>query len=114
MRDEVEALERALADPAVRGDRAQVEALLHSKFREFGSSGRVWNRAEIIDLLAAEPPGEIVVENVEVRAVAEGVALVTYTSRRGSGGRPILRSSLWVRAEGRWQIVFHQGTPAAV
>ena len=46
--------------------------------------------------------------------VAEGIALVTYRSERTEPNgetSEALRSSLWVRRDQRWQMVFHQGTP---
>ena len=43
------------------------------------------------------------------------VVLVTYRSIARAPGVPArhaLRSSVWVRRDGRWLIRFHQGTPA--
>jgi hypothetical protein len=42
-------LERRLMDPVFRKDCAQVSALLAEGFREFGSSGRVWSRDQILN-----------------------------------------------------------------
>jgi hypothetical protein len=48
--------------------------------------------------------------------LAPGVVLVTYRMvRRTASGEPpqhLLRSSVWKLIGGRWQIVFHQGTPS--
>ena len=46
--------EEALLDPAVRSNRARVAELLADDFVEFGSSGRMWTRDQILDLLAGE------------------------------------------------------------
>lgn len=48
--------------------------------------------------------------------LAGELALVTYRAARpanasGEAARQTLRSSLWLRRNGRWQIRFHQGTP---
>ena len=43
------------------------------------------------------------------------VALVTYRSDAPGPGvpsRPVSRSSVWVRRDGRWRLRFHQGTLA--
>jgi ribonuclease HI len=48
-------LELQLMDPAFRKDRAAVSSLLAEDFSEFGSSGRVWSREAILDLLESEP-----------------------------------------------------------
>jgi hypothetical protein len=109
-------LERMLLDPAVRRDRAQVSALLADDFVEFGASGRVWTRDQIIDLLAGEgewsPPS---IEDFHCRLIGRtGAALVTYRAVRrdvATGNRTAsLRSSLWSRESGAWKIFFHQGT----
>ena len=102
-------LELELMDPAVRKDRARVSALLAEEFREFGSSGRAWTREEILDLLATEETRAVpVVEAFEINEFAEDAALVTYRAVRAH--QTTLRSSLWVRGEGRWKMLFHQGT----
>jgi len=42
---------KTLLDPAVRRDRARASAFLANDFVEFGASGRIWNREQILDLL---------------------------------------------------------------
>ena len=107
--------ERALLDSAVRRDRAQVEALLAEEFLEFGSSGRVWNRPQIVELLATEAYTAPTAEQMHCARIAADVALVTYRTVRTDAetGRPgvTLRSSLWIREAGRWRVRMHQGTP---
>jgi len=108
-------LERQLMDPVFRKNREQVSALLAEDFREFGSSGRVWSRATILDLLVSEEDYTApVVEDFAMQRIGPETALVTYRAVRESGGssaaQASLRSSLWVRREGRWQVLFHQGT----
>jgi hypothetical protein len=107
-------LELALLDPAVRHDRARVESLLADDFEEFGSSGMIWSRSQILDLLESEPARPIAAHDLVCHSIADGVALVTY---RAVGidtqtKQPIatLRSSLWVLVNEHWKIRFHQGT----
>jgi len=109
--EEVVALELELLRPATRAAPDRLDRLLHPDFREVGASGRVWERAALIDAVAAEEPGEPrAAEDVAARRVAPGVVLLTYTARRA--GRATRRSSLWVRDAGGWRVLFHQGTPA--
>jgi hypothetical protein len=89
--------------------------LLAEDFLEFGSSGRVWTRKSIIDMLAAETnfrPPEI--EEFQCSMIGEKAALVTYRTVRvdaRTGERLVsLRSSIWVRRDGEWRMRFHQGT----
>jgi hypothetical protein len=109
-------LEESLLDPAIRRDSAQVTALLAEDFEEFGASGRVWTREQILDLLATEiyePPS---MEEFRCHTIADGVVLVTYRAVRTdphSGERATtLRSSIWTEQSGIWRVRFHQGTPA--
>jgi hypothetical protein len=106
--------ELALLDPAVRRDRAQVSALLAEDFQEFGASGRVWTRAQILNLLATETCQPPLMEDFECHRIAEGVALVTYqsvhTDSQTGECSAAMRSSLWKKESGEWRMRFHQGT----
>ena len=114
--DELLRLEMMLLDPDVRRDIKRVAALLAEDFVEFGSSGRVWTRDAILQLLASESYAQLILEDFACRMLSADVALVTYRSERSrldGGGLPAeaLRSSLWVRRQGKWKMSFHQGTP---
>ncbi len=106
-------LEASLLTNAVRKDAVRVAELLADEFCEFGSSGAVYTKAEILAFLHEEEEIQIAMKEFACRSVAEGVALVTYRSERAEvGGEVIatLRSSLWVWRDRRWQMMFHQGT----
>ena len=101
--------ERALHSGAVRGDRLSAGLLLHPDFREFGQSGRVWDRESVLDLMEdTSARVEITHEDLVATAVGDDVVLVTYDSITPQGRAR--RSSVWVRDAGRWQLRFHQGT----
>lgn len=101
--------ETALSDPAVRRSPERVGALLHPEFSETGSSGEVYDRSQMIEMMASEDPGEVMIMDFGVRWVTDDVALVTYRSV-GLSGREARRSSVWVRRDERWQLLHHQGT----
>lgn len=111
----LQALEAALQSEAVRADSTRLAALLAGEFVEFGSSGTVWTRAATLADLPAEQFSPRSISDFQARLLAEDVAFVTYRSlRHAVGARPAsasLRSSLWKRRDGRWQMTFHQGTP---
>ena len=99
-----------------RSDVTRLDVLLHNSFREFGRSGAVYSKAEIL----SQPPSRekqavVIAERFEVRLVGEYVALLSYRSALlfGSGflDRFALRSSIWERSSLGWKINFHQGTP---
>ena len=89
--------------------------MLTEDFLEFGSSGRLWTRNSIIELLATEknffPPA---IEDFLCTMLTDKVALVTYRTLRSDGksGETLesLRSSIWTRQDGEWRMRFHQGT----
>ncbi len=102
--------EERLLQPEVRRSAAAVDALLAPDFVEFGSSGRVWDRAGIIAALAGEAPAAREVHDFTVRPLADGTALATYRATNRASGRRTLRSSIWQLHDGQWRIRFHQGT----
>lgn len=109
----LEANERSLLEASVRKS-SLVSELLAESFVEFGSSGRVFTKAQIVAALLEESSVEVSASAFEVRLLAPGVALVTYrTERHAKPPVHSLRSSIWVQAEGKWQMVFHQGTPSS-
>ena len=118
-------LETMLFDPAVRRDTATVADLLTDDFREFGSSGRIYTKLDILAELSTEQSAMITLSDFTCDLISPSVALVTYKSLAtydNRGGAQSLRSSLWVLRtpqprygqttpqEGRWQMQFHQGT----
>ena len=112
--EELRELEERLLLPDVRRSRPAVSALLADEFVEFGSSGRVYDRQQTLALLESAEQVETVIRDFAARLLTPEVALVTYRSVRRDtprGAADALRSSIWTRRNGRWQMLFHQGTP---
>lgn len=112
-------LEGRLQLPSVRTSRHQLDLLLANEFVEFASSGKIFNKRQVIAALLADPassrPRYATLQNVKMTRLADDVALLTYRSLKSQPGSPhpvrAHRSSIWKRIDGRWQMVFHQGTP---
>jgi hypothetical protein len=104
-------LEEKLLDPEFRCNAEAVSPLVADDFREFGSSGRVYDKTEALAALQNESPRLLTVTEFRVDSLAEDVVLITYEASSSEG--KTLRSSVWVRRDGRWQIVFHQGTSSS-
>jgi hypothetical protein len=103
-------LEVELHDPSARGSEHAAQLLAES-FVEFGSSGQVYSRAEVILLLASEASPKISASQFSVQRIAQDAALLTYVSCHHSSQKTFsLRSSIWQFQEGQWRIIFHQGT----
>jgi hypothetical protein len=107
--DDLHGLEMEMLDPGVRSDSVRLSRLLRDDFIEFGSSGRVYAKAMLIEMITREEHARVVIRDFAVRQLAPDTALVTYRSV-GQSGQEARRSSVWVQSEGTWQMVFHQGT----
>jgi len=109
-------LECELHEPNTRGNRERLAQLLHPAFREFGRSGGVSSREEVIAHLFAETERpRVFAQGFAVLELAPSVVLLTYQSAHVSGAgvleRHTNRASVWLREGSVWQMVFHQGTP---
>lgn len=114
--EQIRAREIALHQNAVRHDPAQLQALLHPAFQEFGRSGAVYNRSSMVTALLAETDAPAIwSQDYALEQLADDLALLTYRSarlgKRGQLSRFTLRSSLWQHTPSGWQLRFHQGTP---
>ena len=109
LRDEIFEMETLLFDPDVRHSFASVNRLLHPEFREYGSSGRVYDKETMLTLMVLESPAPVRIRDFGVKKLGEGVALATYCTV-GTEGKEARRSSVWVRGDAGWQVIFHQGT----
>jgi len=92
----------------------EASSLIAADFVEFGASGKVWSKAEIIAAMSQWAPIERIVEDFGVRELSASICLVTYkvigVTKDRQASPFSLRSSIWRYTGERWQIVFHQGT----
>lgn len=113
------ALEELLLDPVVRRSREKLETLLGDDFVEYGASGAIYNKEQVVSALEREhhePAVQRMARDFRISELADGVAQVTYNAVRideASIETRSLRSSIWKFKDGRWQMIFHQGTPVA-
>ena len=115
--DHIRQLEGQLLSPAVRRSPDDVARLLADEFVEFGSSGRQFTKAKALAELADETPVEQArIHDFHLTVLGPEVVLARYrleAAALGPGSGPSLRSSVWVLRSGRWQVLFHQGTPTS-
>ncbi|MDJ0593747.1 MAG: DUF4440 domain-containing protein [Pleurocapsa sp. MO_226.B13] len=112
-RKTLESLEEQLWCEATRFDRERMNEVIANDFWEFGRSGRVYQKQ---DILAVEPQTINVVfplPEFKVRLLDENIAQVTYNSAVEYDGviEYARRSSIWSRTVSGWVLRFHQGTP---
>jgi hypothetical protein len=106
--------EKKLLDPVLRRTPEKLAPLLADDFMEFGSSGRTYDKKQILYQLRKQLLAQLTMEEFRVVELTPHAALVTYRARAesadGKGEKYSLRSSLWVQRAGEWQMIFHQGT----
>ena len=87
-----------------------MRSLLHPEFQEFGASGCVWDREAMVASMVSTAHREATIEGLAFRGqlLADDVMLLTYEAHTPSMAS--LRSSVWLRVQGKWLLRFHQGT----
>jgi DNA-binding MarR family transcriptional regulator len=104
-------LEESMWRAETRFDPDHMERLLSPEFFEFGRSGRIYTREEIIGMRGGAVPVIFPLLDFKVTAIDPQVALVTYVSEvRRNGVERGNRSSLWRKTPAGWEMTFHQGT----
>ncbi|WP_082393716.1 DUF4440 domain-containing protein [Bacillus sp. JCM 19034] len=88
---------------------------LSDDFLEFGSSGNVFDKNVQLDEArndhALTSPIQYTVNDFHIKLLAPDVVLATYRTMRHNDHKNTIRSSIWKCNDGKWQMVFHQGTP---
>lgn len=112
-RIEITELEQAMCQEATRFDLDFQESRFASDFFEFGRSGQIYSRADVIRTDAAPIQAKVPLPNLRLRALDSNTVQVTYDSEvvRGGGVEYAHRSSIWSRTSSGWALRFHQGTP---
>ena len=112
--EDLKMLEESLWLPEIRFSQAKMEEILAEGFFEFGSSGRIYDKHDTIRIPPHEIGAKLPLPAFSARLLSSSVALVTYQSiLRGSDENfhHALRSSVWIRTDRGWRLIFHQGTP---
>ncbi len=108
-------LELELLDSAVRSDAARLDTLIADDFLEVGASGLSFGKAVVLARLPEEHGVAFSTNAMQAYTLAPNVVLVTYIAERSHQGHTTrsLRSSVWLKNSGGWQMRYHQGTTAA-
>lgn len=109
--EEVISLEKLLLKPIARKDLKTLERLIAEDFVEFGSSGKIYNKSDVIASLLWEPITSFQATDFNLKALNNECVLLTYRLIARETNKVSLRSSVWLfRKPHGWQMVFHQGT----
>ncbi|MDA8111872.1 MAG: DUF4440 domain-containing protein, partial [Nitrospiraceae bacterium] len=107
-------LEESLWLPEIRFSQEKMEEILADDFFEFGSSGRIYDKHVTIQTLPREIGAKFPLPDFSARLLSSSVALLTYQSiLSGPDGnfRHAPRSSVWIRTDRGWRLIFHQRIP---
>ncbi|MGM0867377.1 MAG: DUF4440 domain-containing protein [Bacillota bacterium] len=88
--------------------------LLADDFLEIGSSGNSYDKNTQLNAVKGNEMKnslKFTVSDFNIKLLASDVLLATYQTFRHNDSNYTLRSSLWKKNEGRWQMIYHQGTP---
>ncbi|WP_010588352.1 nuclear transport factor 2 family protein [Schlesneria paludicola] len=113
-RDLLQRLEESLWRETSRFDRAYLDTVMAADFFEFGRSGNVYARDDVVSMPSGPINAVLPLADFQIRRLDQNLAQVTYnstvTSSNGTVFRP-RRSSIWSRTSDGWRMRFHQGTP---
>ena len=108
--------EKRHQDSTIRSSTKQLGALLCDGLREFGTTGKICDRAET--LMSVTNSIEVTnydIDEYQIVLLGDGHILSTYklSERRGELLRLILKSSVWKLVDTKWRMLFQQGTNQA-
>ena len=107
-------LEQRLLSEEVRGSADRIAELLADGCIEYCSSGRIY-RYTRGDTFGHGKRRNWEIVDFEARELAAGVVVASYRlvkhDEPNDDMRVSLRSSIWKVEDGKWKMIFHQGTP---
>ena len=115
----IKELEEKLLHANVRKNPEMLDELLGEDFEEIGSIGKTSTRDEVIDwLLTKEKDITWTLNEFRIRELAPGLVLAIYRANKKDIKNEInkgsIRSSIWKLSDGKWKMIFHQGTKIVV
>ncbi|WP_321994073.1 nuclear transport factor 2 family protein [Clostridium butyricum] len=109
-------LENDLLKPEIRQCIEKISELLIDGFTEFTSSGYIYNYSigQLIDEGTNLHEIDWEITDFEINQLSDDCVLATYRlikhSELNENKKYSLRSSIWKCFEGKWKMIFHQGT----
>ena len=107
-------LEERLNNPEARKSVEELDELIADDFFEIGSSGKKYFKKDVMNFLKLESEHKILIEEYKITELTEELILANYLAVKLNAEtnekKFSLRSSIWRSFNGKWKIVFHQGT----
>jgi hypothetical protein len=108
----IQALEEKLLQPKTRHSMNKLNDLLADDFVEYGASGMIYCKHDVLEHLPSElGDTHVTMLDFELKRLAQHVVQTTYKTLKHKKNI-VLRSSIWKKDThtGCWQICFHQAT----
>lgn len=115
LRKELVAKEELLLDNAIRNDAGKIAELLDASFVEFTSSGAQYRYSPGATFGDLDGVSYLDRDTVRMLNLADDCKLLLYVNSRVCKNARMKsnRSSVWKKIDGKWKLVFHQGTACA-
>lgn len=108
-------LENSLLKSEIRSSFEQLDILLADDFKEFGSSGLIYTKQNVLERLPSNTDKVVyLVSDFEIKSLSEDIVMANFKTDRIINDREkvsSLRTSLWRKEDSNWRMFFHQGTP---
>ena len=119
LRAQLENQEKQLAGAEKSQSKTSLEDLLSRDLIFVAYNGLVFDQQNLLEKIGYLNLNQYKMENVKFRQVGPSAALITYDLLVNANvvGQKLphkqYASSLWIKQGDRWQLLFHQATPAA-
>ncbi len=90
-------------------DDQAVSQRLDTDFLEFGQSGKIYHRHEILEFLRNAGDRCAEIKDFHLEKLCKSCCIAHY--RCENDGKHALRTSIWIHIDDQWKLKFHQGTP---
>ena len=108
-------LESEFQKPEVRKSVQRLEELISDDFREITSSGKVTSKNDCLANLPNAPEIKFVMSDFKIYVLCPNIVQSLFKTKKivlESGKESYsLRTTIWKNENGKWRMIFHQGTP---
>lgn len=115
LKETIYKLEEKLQKPDVRKSAKELDDLISDDLIEFGSSGQKYTKKDVLANLPSSPEIKFIMTDFETNILGEKIVQSLFKTEKTNleTGKitTSLRSSLWRNEDGKWKMLFHQGTP---
>lgn len=109
--EELRILEESFWRSETRYDLVHQERYFSADCFEFGRSGRIYQRQDMIRTEVKPIKAKLPLQNFQVRSLDQNTVQVTYVSEaQFEQLERANRTSIWSKTEAGWKMRFHQGT----